>query len=125
MDLGDNLNNAQKSLFRFEYLQEFGIASELNAVELWKRTDNIDRQYMQGCWDFVASKTKRGVHMQRVRSVKFPMTDYLRMELAIFQETKKFGDDIRIVTDQDFSKLRIPQKDFWLIDDAIALDMKL
>lgn len=124
MDLGEYLDSAKRSLFRFEFLQEFDIPSEREAAELWKREGKIDIQHMHEWWDFIASKTKQGVCMQRVRLVTYPLTDYTKRELAVFRETRKYGDDICIIIEEVFNPLCIPHKDFWLIDDIIALDMQ-
>ncbi len=108
----DYLKSANKSLFRFESLQDYKIDGE----------DTSD-EGMKDWWSFVASKTKAGVKMQRVRLVILPITNYTKMELEIHKKSKTFGDDIQIIEEDKFKSLQIKQEDFWLIDDLVCLKM--
>ncbi len=114
MELFDYLKSANKSLFRFESLQTYNVEGE----------DISDPdEGMEDWWDFIASKTKAGVTMQRVRLVTQPLTDYTKMELEVHKKSKTFGDDIRIIDEEKFKSLQIKQQDFWLIDDSVCLTM--
>ncbi len=46
------------------------------------------------------------------------------MELEVHKMTTKFGNEIRIITDDVYKKLKIQAKDFWTIDDNIVLEME-
>ncbi len=112
MKLFDYLKSANKSLFRFESLQEYKIDGE----------DSSD-EGMKEWWNFIDSKTKTGVKMQRVRLIIRPFSDYTKIELEIHKKSKAFGDDIRIIEEDKFKSLQIKQEDFWLIDDSVCLKM--
>lgn len=112
MDLMDYLNSATKSLFRFEALQVYEVEG-----------DTLDDSGMKEWWDFIESKTKSGVVMERVRLVIEPLTDYTMKELEIHKKSAEHGDDISIIKENIFTTLDIPIKDFWLIDDDTVLIM--
>ena len=66
MDLYKYLRSANKSLFRFESLQEYKVDD-----------DGIEDGGMKEWWDFIALKTKSDVVMERVRLVIEPLTKVL------------------------------------------------
>ncbi len=113
MDLYQYLQSAQKSLFRFETLQEYNVGD-----------DGLDNQEMKEWWGFITLKTKSGVKMERVRLVIKPLTEYTKRELIVHAKSKTFGDDIKTIDELTFSKLSVPLEDFWLIDEKLALIMK-
>ncbi len=122
MNLIDYLNTAQKSLFRFEYLQDFSAADEKSFTR-WRKTKQIDTAALQPWWDFLERKHADGVVTSRVRRVAIPLSEYTRFELEGHRETAKHGDDIRIIKNDQFKTLAIPLVDFWLIDDAAVIRM--
>ena len=113
MDLYQYLQSAQKSLFRFEALQEYKVEG-----------DEIDDKDLIEWWDFITSKTKSGVVMERVRLIVEPLTEYTKRELVIHAKSKTLGDDIKTIDEVVFNKLHIQQEDFWLIDEKLALIMQ-
>lgn len=113
MDLYQHLQSAQKSLFRFETLQDYNVGD-----------DGFDDQGMKDWWDFITLKTKSGVKMERVKLVIEPLTEYTKSELIVHAKSKTFGDDIKTINEITFNKLSIPQEDFWLIDERLVLIMK-
>lgn len=108
-----HLNSAKKSLFRFESLQTYMVKDE-----------DMSDSGMAEWWDFIKKKKKEGVKMQRVRLVTRPYSEYLRKELPVHRKSAKTGDDIRLINVATLKKLKIPTKDFWLIDDSIYIDMQ-
>lgn len=113
MQLFEYLKLAKISLFRFEYLQEY--KSDINGMNDSK---------MKEWWSFIESKTKSGVVMQRVRLVIEPLNDYTKKEIEIHKKSNNYGDNIKIIKNKEFKKLKIKLKDFWLIDEKIVLKMK-
>jgi len=118
--LGGYLNSARKSLFRFEYLQNFS-GTDKEAFAHWQKTGKIDWTVIQEWWGFLERKHAEGVTTTRVRLVELPISEYTKFELQLHYETAKHGDDIRIITDNQFGKLTIPYTDFWMIDDQLVL----
>jgi len=124
MDLGDYLQSSKKSLFRFEYLQEFDVPEEKDLFRIYEATGKVEIvPMMQDWWNFLESKQIKGVVTQRVRFIKFPLTKYLEWELRIHLETVKHGDEIRVINEPQLPSEIAALGDFWLIDDSIALHM--
>jgi hypothetical protein len=108
MDLFDYLKSATTSLFRWEALQEYQVEGEEDMSE-W--------------WDFIESKTRTGVVMQRVRLITLPLTNYTKREVNLHKLSAKRGDDIRYIFDTN--QIDVHRfKDFWLIDEKILLSMQ-
>ena len=57
---------------------------------------------------------RAGKLMRRVRVVTYPLTDYLRMEMAWYRKSVEAGEDIRI------TETRL-SGDFWLFDDQTVV----
>jgi len=121
MDLMAYLNSAKNNIFRFEYFQCY--ADDNEALEYWLKTNDVNQNDMREWWNFIEAKNKEGVKMSRVRRVLFPMNDYTKMELRIHELSNQRGDNVMIVLDDEFKKLNIIKKDFWLIDDEAVLEM--
>lgn len=124
MDLQSYLASAKISLFRFEQLQDYDVANEKESIVYFKATGEVKDEIMKDWWEFIKSKTKSGVVMQRVRLVVEPYTDYTKMELVLHKKTSEHGDDIRIISEPDFKSLNIQLPDFWLIDMSLVLIME-
>jgi hypothetical protein len=123
MDLMDYLKSAKKSLFRFEYLQEFKAGEDGN-IDQWRKTGEIDENLFKEWWNFLEGKHKEGVITQRVRRIMYPLNEYTQWELQTHKLSIQHGDDIRKITDDEFHKLNICATDFWFIDDSVVLIMK-
>ncbi len=120
MDLGKELDNSNKEIFRFEYLQEyFSDGSDKTENEInkqWKETHRIDMDLMKEWHDFIKAKAQNGVRFIWVRLVKFPLNEYTKSELYIFKKRVGYGINIRVITKEEYDKLEIDVKDFYLID---------
>ncbi len=112
MELFEYLKSANKSLFRFESLQEYEVEGE-----------DMSDEGMKEWWNFIIQKTQEGILMQRVRLVVEPLTEYTKNELEVHKKSKGIGDDIRIMKGDSFNTLNIKQEDFWLVDNKIVLRM--
>lgn len=113
MKLLDYLNSAEKSLFRFESLQDYKVDDE-----------DMSDVGMRAWWDFIVSKKYNGVMMQQVRLVTRPFTSYTKKELEIHKKSLAFGDDIKVIEEDKFKNLKIRIGDFWLVDDRVVLKIK-
>lgn len=122
MNLMDYLQSAKVSLFRWEALQYY--SSDKESLEFFQTTGGINRERMNGWWQFLALKKQEGVVLQRVRLVSHPMTQYVEMELLIHKESAKFGDEIFVIEKDELEKSSIQLPDFWIVDDKIVLTMK-
>jgi hypothetical protein len=124
MSLGDHLESAQKSLFRFEYIQDFDIEAERQSVELFHTNRSLEVESLMGeWWSFIKKKRQNGVVCERVRYVRYPLSKYLEWELQVHKKTTAFGDDIRILPENKILPNLQELGDFWMIDDAEVLIM--
>lgn len=71
--------------------------------------------------EIVRGYVRVGKSIGRVRTVRMPLTDYQRYQLAEgIPGNIKAGEDIRILDLAD-KELDMPQQDFWLFDDSIVV----
>lgn len=63
--------------------------------------------------DRAAGKTFARVHV-----IGEPLTDYLRYELACYESSAAYGEDIRILDADAADALDLPAFDYWLFDEA-------
>ena len=116
MTLLEALDQAQHSLFCFEFLQFFSVNSEKELWRIWETEHRIADEYMQPWWDYISEKKNKGIQMQRVSLIRQPLSPYKEMEMEIFKKTVHSGDEIRIIESTKFDSLNLSVKDFWLID---------
>lgn len=115
------LDSARESIFRFEYFQSYECDDKV--LSDWQKTGVINEDDMLDWWNFIETRKKEGVIMSRVRRVVLPMNEYTKMELHIHKLSNQRGDNISIIKDDDFEKMKIENKDFWMIDDNVVLEM--
>lgn len=118
----DHLNNSEKSLFRFETLQYYDVG-----------VNDLSDSEMIPWWEFIKNKTsKENVIMQRVRLIRYPVTEYTKNELEVHKKSIAYGDDIRVVDGDAFDAIKNEEQklnginidiNFWLVDDEECLEM--
>src|SRR5216684_1100797 len=106
MNLMDYLAVAKKSLFRFEFLQEYD-AGEKDNIKQWRKTSQINSALFKEWWDFLEKKHGEGVITQRVRRVVYPLNEYTQWELMGHRLSIQHGDDIREISNDQFRRLNI------------------
>ncbi|MFA5070981.1 MAG: DUF6879 family protein [Candidatus Pacearchaeota archaeon] len=113
--------NFEKSAFRLELLQKYSVDEELEDFSNFIKTSKINsKKYSE--WTEIISKAKsRGVIMQRVHIVDFPLSDYLKYEFEYYKISKKIGEQIFLLDKNKFNEK--VNFDFWLFDDRIVLKM--
>lgn len=122
-----------KSAFRLETLPEYKVDYEQPMIEDYlsgKKVKYSSNDKTKWWVDLIKDRTSSGMSMSRVHVVSEPLTDYLRFELgAAYPETSKAGEEIRLISDNDFDDLcdedefdvafnRWGALDFWLFDDS-------
>jgi len=123
MNLLEHLETAQKSIFRFEYLQEFLVPGEETSLKRFEETGEVDVSDMGEWWSFLKSLHAKGVRTERVRLVREPQTRYTTCELLVHKKSVEQGDDIRVLKEKDLTPDLERLGDFWLVDDKIVLRM--
>lgn len=113
--------NTKKSAFRLETLQDY---NEKEEVEEFLKTGKVDPQDNDDWHQIIKVARARNAIMQRVRIIKFPLTDYTKFEIEHYKYSQKAGEEIYIIEYSRFQQLSLKiTKDFWLFDDTIALAM--
>ncbi len=121
-----------QSAFRLETLPEYRVDYEEKMIADYLEGKKVtyDNEYAKWWIDLVHDKTSAGKSMSRVHVVGTPMTDYLRFELGVaYPETSGAGEEIRLLSEDDFDDLcdedefdvpfnRWGALDFWLFDDS-------
>lgn len=124
MELINYLNSANKSIFRFEYLQDFDIPEEQKFFQKYVTAGVLDLEpLMKGWWDFIDAKRRMGVMYQKVKLIREPLTKYTEWSLQICKKSEKYGQKTKILTEEKLTRSLERLKDFWLIDDSVALRM--
>ena len=120
--LWEAIENCQKSLFRFEGLQDYSAEDGEDTVNYFVKTGQLKKfpDTNNKWWSDIKLKNESGVVTQRVRLVTEPMTDYTRMELEYLKVAKNYsGDDIRIIQEENFLSISIVgTSDFYIIDES-------
>jgi hypothetical protein len=113
-DLAWWLQNFERSAFRLETLPEYNVPQEAEMVARFKRGEPVDLPDDHPWLKRVRHHCRVGKVMRRVRVVTYPLTDYLRMEMAWYRKSVAAGEDIRI------TETRL-SGDFWLFDDQTVV----
>ena len=124
MDFMGHLHSAHRSLFCFEVLQDGALGDRLKFYEEFLRKGSCGLSFLQEWNAFVGGKTAYGIPVRRVRLIRFPLTNYTKFALHTYQASAKVGEDTWVIADEDFDKLGIPSKDFWLIDEHVVLSLE-
>lgn len=121
-----------KSAFRLETLPEYRVEYEEAMIADYLAGKEVEYENEEVNWwlDLVRDRTTSGMTMSRVHVVNEPLTDYLRFELGVaYPKTSAAGEEIRLISDNDFDDLcdedefdvafnRWGALDFWLFDDS-------
>jgi len=113
-DLAWWLQNFERSAFRLETLPEYNVPQEAEMLAKFKRGEPVDLPDDHPWLERVRHHCRAGKLMRRVRVVTYPLTDYLRMEMAWYRKSVEAGEDIRI------TETRL-SGDFWLFDDQTVV----
>lgn len=125
-ELGDLLDQAQVELFRLEVLDAYDVATDGGDFARYLAGEPGPDLARKGPWlDRLRQDAARGLHNSRVHVVRSPLTDYLRYEMEWgYAPNAEAGEDIRIVDlAETEAPTGLPDHDFWLMDDRIAVIM--
>jgi hypothetical protein len=114
----------EESWFRLETLQVYTVDYEQEGIREFLRTGRLDRE--PGRWQHMLQRhSKAGRNIQRVHVIEEPLTDYLRYELAAYEQNVGAGEDIRLiaVSPPEWPSGLPRATDFWLFDDREVWDM--
>jgi hypothetical protein len=113
----------ERSAFRMETLQTYGIPGEQEEVSLYlqgaPKPDDPDSEWHQGIRNNVAA----GKTMQRLKVVRRPFTDYTRFLFDWgIPDNVAAGEDYRIL-DVTGRESPVPEQDYWMFDESTVVLM--
>ena len=113
----------EREAFRLETLPSYGVASEDEELQDFLATGQLvipdDDQWLTRVRHFRAT----GRRVSRVHVLRRPLSDYLRYEFAVYENTVRAGEDVRILDLTGQPEADLPAFDFWLFDDARVVRM--
>ncbi len=118
-------NNFGESAFRLETLQHYEIPGDAERLSAFREGRALPITPSKREWlDFMAQAVAAGKRTYRVHVLDRPLTEYVRFELAAYQENAAAGEEIRPGERRAHRALGGPRSDFWLFDDDIAVPMQ-
>lgn len=106
-----------KRAFHLEQRDSYHVAAEDEPFGRWLAGEPDDYAWHQDWLSFLRQATAAGVAVQRVRLASVPHTDYIRWGLHIARLSIAAGEDIRYLPRHLAAGIRLPEEDFWLVDD--------
>jgi hypothetical protein len=125
-DLGRLFATFSSVAFRLETLASYNVPEEAESIRYWREgrpppSWQKDREWLR----MVADATAAGKTMQRVRVVRRPLSDYVRMEFEWgYPDNIAIGEDIRILELGTNDVPGMVDHDYWLFDDATVVRME-
>jgi hypothetical protein len=125
-ELGKLFETFAASAFRLETLAAYNVPEEAESLRCWREGKSPplwqkDREWLA----MVRQATAAGKSMQRVRVVRQPLSDYVRMELEWgYPDNIANGEDIRILELGTDGVPGMVDHDYWLFDDATVVRLE-
>ena len=114
-------NSFQKSAFRVEILQRYNVNEEQEAYNFFLQHKKLPRSFWEDWHNIIQQAKNRGVIMQRVHLIKFPITSYLSFEIEAYKKNITAWEEIFYLPFDECS-IKI-ESDFWIFDDTVVLKM--
>jgi hypothetical protein len=112
----------KREAWRLELLDEYDEPATRERVARFKAGEPIDRAPREWWLDMVRKTRAAGGSVGRVH-VLGPLNDYLRYELACYEQNAEAGEDTRLMSRHQAADLGLPDFDFWLFDGETAAVM--
>jgi hypothetical protein len=103
--------------FHLEQRDSYHVAAEDEPFGRWLAGEPDDYAWHQDWLSFLRQATAAGVAVQRVRLASVPHTDYTRWGLDVARLNTAAGEDIRYLPRHLAGDIRLPEEDYWLVDD--------
>lgn len=121
--IGARFREYARTAWRFECQPVYTIPREQPGLQTFLSGEPMPPGHNERWHSNVRGWIASGKSIGRVRTVRQPLTDYQRYQLAWgIPGNVEAGEDIRILdlTDDD---LGLPNQDFWLFDDSIVVHL--
>lgn len=118
-----HFENYQRSAWRFETQPTYTMPNEQKDFRSYLAGEQIPDRHNESWHKRVRSMVAAGKIIGRVRTVRQPLTDYQRYQLAWgIPGNIEAGEDIRIL-DLTNLELDLPSQDFWMLDDTVVVHL--
>lgn len=120
---GQHLRGYARTAWRFECQPIYTMPGEQSSLRAFLAGEPKPAEHNASWHEAVHELTASGRSIGRVRTVRQPLTDYQRYQLAWgIPGNVDAGEDIRIL-DLTAEDLGLPNQDFWMFDDAIVVHL--
>lgn len=107
------------SAWRLETRPAYDEPEEREPLRRWLAGEPDDLDWMADWWEWITEVRGSGRSFGRVRLAYDPPTDYQRYELEVLTPPAvEAGEEIRVLSATRALELQLPDRDFWLFDDA-------
>lgn len=112
----------RRSAFRLETMPEYRVPDEVGRMARYLSGEPMPQDYNADWHATIRKNAANGAVMQRVRVVRPPLTDYQRRQFDwAYPGNLMAGEDTRVIDGVQADDLGLPDWDFWLFDDHVAL----
>lgn len=117
VDLLALYRQATSEAFRLETLQRYAVEAEAEQVRAFAEGRPLPPDpHINESMDIVRTLVAAGVRVRRVHVVDFPLSSYLRYEIAAYPENVEAGEEVSIAVRSRHADLTALTKDFVLFD---------
>ena len=111
----------EREALHLEMRDAYGTAVELPHMAKWTSGETDDLGWLQGWCATLREHVQAGRSVRRARVVSEPLSDYQRWSHTIAHPMVEAWEDIRWVPRRLVSSVALPENDFYLFDDRLAL----
>jgi hypothetical protein len=116
-DLDATIASVERSAFRLETRDQYGVDYETEPWLRWRRREPDDMAWHQPWLDLVRGKTAAGMTFRRVRLTGRELTEYQHFLVSVSTYNAAAGEDIRYLRREQATALGVPtDADWWLMD---------
>lgn len=114
----------RREAFRLEQLERYNVEEEDELFAAWRAGRSVHRTPDTSEWlRLISDHTAAGRRVYRVHIVEWPLSEYIRYELASYADNLAAGEEIYIADRDAHPDLATFRADFWLFDDETAAVM--
>ena len=114
----------QRSAFRLELLDFYAAANEAEPLRRFLAGEPQDPSWREPWARYIRAAVRDGKRMSRVHVIDEPLSEYLEFEItAGYPASVAAGEEVRILRRHGLPHLQLPERDFWLFDDRVAVAM--
>lgn len=112
-----------RSAWRFETQPTYTVPKEQDSLRRFLAGGSKPEGHNAAWHERIRTLVATGTSIGRVRTVRRPLTDYQRYQLAWgIPDNIAAGEDIRIL-DLTGRRLDLPSQDFWLFDESVVVQL--